>query len=161
MFCSACGHRLEASHRYCGLCGKPVGSVAPWPQAPDDRLRRHLQLLGLLWMALGVVKLLGAGLLFALSRSSVFLPHDEFGIHELFAVALSAISGFLLVSAVLAFAAGYGLLEHESWARPLALVLGFLALLNFPLGTALGVFTLWVLLPADSREEFRRLAHAD
>ena len=40
----------------------------------------------------------------------------------------------------------------------LALVLGFLALIDVPLGTALGVYTLWVLLPERSEEEFRRRA---
>jgi len=41
----------------------------------------------------------------------------------------------------------WGLFEREPWARFLGLALGFLALLRFPLGTALGIYTLWVLLP--------------
>ncbi len=38
--------------------------------------------------------------------------------------------------------------------------LGFLALLRFPLGTALGIYTLWVLLPEASAKEYERLAQA-
>jgi len=30
--------------------------------------------------------------------------------------------------------------------------------LNVPLGTALGIYTLWVLLPAKSEQEYRELA---
>jgi len=37
---------------------------------------------------------------------------------------------------------------------------GFLALLNIPIGTALGIYTLWVLLPQQSDEEYRSLAQA-
>jgi hypothetical protein len=52
----------------------------------------------------------------------------------------------------------WGLFEREPWARFLGLVLGFLALLRFPLGTALGIYTLWVLLPEPSGREYERLA---
>jgi hypothetical protein len=52
------------------------------------------------------------------------------------------------------------LLQSESWARILAIVLGILELVSIPFGTALGIYTLWVLLPADSESEFRALAGA-
>lgn len=40
---------------------------------------------------------------------------------------------------VLHLVLAWGLFEREPWARFLGLVLGFLALLRFPLGTALGI----------------------
>jgi len=45
-----------------------------------------------------------------------------------------------------------------SWARMLAIVFGCFSLLDIPLGTALGIYTLWVLLPARSEEEYRQMA---
>ncbi|MGA9389290.1 MAG: hypothetical protein WBV69_02485 [Candidatus Sulfotelmatobacter sp.] len=56
------------------------------------------------------------------------------------------------------FLAGWGLLHHEPWARVVALVPGFIALFHVPLGTAAGVYTLWVLLPTQSQEEYDALA---
>ena len=44
----------------------------------------------------------------------------------------------------------------EPWARVLALILAFLDLINVPFGTALGVYTLWVLLPAQSEEDYEK-----
>lgn len=41
---------------------------------------------------------------------------------------------------------GLGLLRGKSWARPIIVVLSFLILLAFPVGTALSAFGLWVLL---------------
>jgi hypothetical protein len=64
----------------------------------------------------------------------------------------------LAMFGVLHLVLAWGLLERESWARMLGLVLGFLALLRFPLGTALGIYTLWVLLPEESGREYDRLA---
>ena len=56
------------------------------------------------------------------------------------------------------FIAGWGLLQRESWARVLTLIVGFLSLFNIPLGTVLGIYTLWVLLPAQSDEEYQALS---
>ena len=50
--------------------------------------------------------------------------------------------------------AGYGLLKRHSWARGLALVLGFLNLFQIPFGTALGVYTFWVLFKDEAPAHF-------
>jgi hypothetical protein len=39
-------------------------------------------------------------------------------------------------------------------------VLAFISLFNVPFGTALGVYTLWVLLPGSSQEEYEALVVA-
>ena len=46
-------------------------------------------------------------------------------------------------------------MQREPWARMLAIVLGVLNLFDLPFGTALGIYTLWVLLPAESEREYR------
>lgn len=48
-------------------------------------------------------------------------------------------------------------MQREPWARVLALVLGFISLFNIPLGTVVGIYTLWVLLPAQSQGEYEIL----
>lgn len=60
---------------------------------------------------------------------------------------------FLLL-ALPGFLAGYGLLQRKEWGRILAIVVAFLNLLNFPLGTLLGVYALWVLLQTSANEYF-------
>ena len=42
--------------------------------------------------------------------------------------------------------AGWGLLKHRRWARIIGIVVAALSLVRFPLGTAFGVYALWVLL---------------
>ena len=53
-----------------------------------------------------------------------------------------------------------GLLAHKLRLAltGLAIVLGFFVLFHFVLGTALGIYTLWVLLPAQSQIEYQRTA---
>jgi hypothetical protein len=50
--------------------------------------------------------------------------------------------------------AGYGLLTRKPWARVLAIVVGILGLINFPVGTAIGLYTLWVLTQPAATEYF-------
>jgi hypothetical protein len=63
-----------------------------------------------------------------------------------------------ITMAALALVAGYGLLTRKPWGRVLAIVLGVLALFKFPVGTALGIYTLWVLAPASSALEYDSIA---
>ncbi|HUB02419.1 MAG TPA: hypothetical protein VL983_07025 [Terriglobales bacterium] len=70
---------------------------------------------------------------------------------------LGVIGWLILLKGAAGFITGWGLLQREAWARVLALVMGFLALLSVPIGTALGIYTLWVLLPAESEKEYRAL----
>lgn len=55
---------------------------------------------------------------------------------------------------LLQLVAGWGLLGRKSWARILTIVLGVISLIRFPLGTALGIYTLWVLMSKDGAAQF-------
>ena len=77
-----------------------------------------------------------------------------------FLSALLTTLGILIIAkAALGFIAGWGLLHREPWARIWILVLAFISLfLNIPIGTAIGVYTMWVLLPLQSQQEYEALA---
>jgi len=40
--------------------------------------------------------------------------------------------------------AGIGLLAHQRWAPLLAVIMGCLKLFSFPIGTAIGVYAIWI-----------------
>ena len=63
---------------------------------------------------------------------------------------------FVVIAAVSApgLTAGIGLLRYRSWARILAIILSAIHLFNVPLGTALGVYSLWALLSAEGSRLF-------
>jgi hypothetical protein len=50
--------------------------------------------------------------------------------------------------------AAWGLLNFRPWARVLTIILSAIHLMNVPLGTALGVYGLWVLLSRDGQQLF-------
>lgn len=159
MFCDQCGTALQSGQQFCSRCGKEVtGFVAGYPQR--SRLKEHVRLLAILWFAYSAVEALGGVVLFIIANT-IFLHKHAIGspagfLHPL----LSVIAVFVLVKAAVGFLGGYGLLQREPWARILTLVLGFLALIHPPFGTALGVYTLWVLLPAQSEQDYEQYQHA-
>ena len=57
---------------------------------------------------------------------------------------------FMVVMMVPGILTGIFLLKRKEWARIVALVMGFLYLFDFPFGTALGIYTIWVLIHAET-----------
>jgi hypothetical protein len=157
MFCDRCGTRLHDSQRFCPSCGKAVGVL---PLVPvHSRIAGHVRLLGIFWLAISAVRLIPGLVLIAMFRHGPmnFLPPDvPFFVHGL----LRAVGGLFLASAAAGILTGWGLLDRQPWARMLAIVLGCFNLLEVPFGTALGIYTLWVLLPAHSEEEYRQISRA-
>jgi hypothetical protein len=63
--------------------------------------------------------------------------------------------GVLLISlSVPGVIAGIGLLARKAWARYLAIVVAILGLVNFPIGTVIGVYTLLVLFQESATAYF-------
>jgi len=67
---------------------------------------------------------------------------------------------FFSILALPGMVAGYGLLKRRSWSRVLAMVVGFLGLINFPIGTIIGLYTFVVLLQSDAANYFTPLKPA-
>ena len=61
---------------------------------------------------------------------------------------------FFAVLALPGMLAGYGLLRRRKWGQILGIVMGILSLLNFPIGTAIGAYTLFVLFQDAATEYF-------
>ncbi len=161
MFCDACGTQLQTNQQYCSGCGKAItGTIIGYPRR--SRLQEHVRLLAILWFAFGAFEILG-GLVLTVLANTLFVRLAEMQGPQpggppiaFLRPLLSVIGIFVLGKGLAGFLAGYGLLNREAWGRVLALVLGFIALIHIPLGTALGVYTLWVLLPANSEAEYQK-----
>ena len=163
MFCDACGNQLQANQQHCSGCGKAIaGTIMGYPRR--SRIQEHVRLLAILWFAFSAFEVVG-GLVLMILSNTLFAHIAERAAAESGTDAsplgflrplMTVIALFVLAKAAAGFLAGWGLLNREPWGRVLALVLGFVALIHVPLGTALGVYTLWVLLPANSEAEYAK-----
>jgi hypothetical protein len=156
MFCDRCGTELQAGQNFCPKCGRAMGTPLSAP-APS-RVGGHVRLLGILWLAISGIRLIPGLVLITIFQPDVqLLPADVPGFVP---VLIHSIGLAFLAAAVVGIITGWGLLQRQSWARMLAIVFGCLSLLDLPLGTALGIYTLWVLLPAKSEEKYRQMSTA-
>lgn len=165
MFCDRCGTSLQPGQAFCSKCGTQIVGSVSVAQMPPGRVQNHVHLLGILWFALSAFNLMGG--LFLLILGSTLFPHlreirgvpPDVPTHFLTSL-FSTLGIVVLAKALCGFIAAWGLLQRESWARMVMLVLAFVSLFNIPLGTALGVYTLWALLPGRSQQEYDALVAA-
>lgn len=152
MYCDRCGTKLADDARVCSSCGRALSA----PGLSRSRIAGHVKVLGILWLVNAAFSVM-PGLVLMTVFGSAFRPPEvpPFALNF-----LPLIGGFLLLGGALSALVGVGLLMKQPWARMTALVAAALSLLNIPFGTALGIYTFWVLLPSDHEEEYRSLSHA-
>lgn len=110
----------------------------------------HITIVGALHVAFGIMALIGLafaflgmiGFGFAMAQEGHGLMGTVVGVMIVSVLALFAIPGLI---------GGIGLLMKKRWARIVVLILSFLHLINIPFGTALGAYSIWVLLQDDAR----------
>ena len=121
----------------------------------ENKMEKHVHLLGVFWIVHGGLVLIGGIITFALLFGLSFIPDmDSEGTTVLRVVGIS-VGGLLWLLSVPKIIAGVGLLKRMEWARILTLILSFLALFNIPLGTALGIYSLAILLRDDTTQLFQ------
>jgi hypothetical protein len=67
------------------------------------------------------------------------------------------VTGWMLLMLILmipCIALGVGLLNFRPWTRSIGTIIAILELLNFPIGTALGVYALWILMSPEADQLF-------
>lgn len=116
-------------------------------------MERHVTVLGILYIAFSALGLLLAIIIFTAVVGGGIISGDSE------AMAITGIVGpavalfFVLLSAP-GMIGGIYLLKHRPWARILVLVLGFINLIEIPIGTALGIYTIWVLFKNETVDLF-------
>jgi hypothetical protein len=122
-------------------------------------LSGHLRTLGGCWIVYGVIRLILATLLVLYSGTATVMfgallsrvpdPFTLMGVFHFLYIAMIALS---VVCGILGLMAGLALLRGKQSGRTLAVLAGVLSVSNIPLGTALGIYTLVVLLPRGGAE---------
>lgn len=169
MFCPRCGARISQGQNYCSLCGSRAAAYSPTPQsapltppapppqasAERGRVERHLHVLWILWIIWAIIRVApGVGLLFF---GKFIMPSFPFGFRAMIMPFAAAAGAYILAYAALCFVTGIGLMQRRPWARIIAIIASILGLIHPVLGTALGIYTLWVLAPRESEAEYRRI----
>jgi hypothetical protein len=112
-------------------------------------MRMHLTILAVLYFLTSVGELLVALTAFGVTAGVGVVAEGPAAL--LVPLLGSMVGVFFLVLAVPGLALGYGFLKARPWAWILGLILGVLNLFNVPVGTLLGIYTLYVLTRAETK----------
>ncbi len=158
MYCNSCGSPIGVDQAVCPRCGTNIigDRVAV---AARTRVAGNVQLVAIFWFVLGVTFVIPMVVMLALSGFiTAALQHEEMMAKVLSSGIFSLLALMFAAHAIACFIAGFGLYKLRPWARTFALAVAFWMLLSPPFGTALGIYTLVVLLPAAAGDEYQRMS---
>ncbi len=123
------------------------------------KMRQHVVVVGAIHIGFGIIGLIAAAAIyFGLSVARGFIPYNEIPEPVVYFLKILFVSLPLIIgaSSTLGIIGGVGLLTMQSWARYLVIVVDIIGLLNIPIGTLKGVYSLWVLFQNDTIALFEK-----
>jgi tRNA A-37 threonylcarbamoyl transferase component Bud32 len=130
----------------------PVGR--PYTPATDiKRMDKHITIVAVLSIVFGTMGVLVGTFLFVVISGGGAISGDSMA-ESITGIVATAMGGFFMLISVPDIIAGIGLLKRRSWARILAFALAILDLMQIPIGTAIGIYVIWVLLNDDTIKLF-------
>jgi hypothetical protein len=124
----------------------------------DNKMETHVTVISALWIVSGALGLIFAFLVFWLFLGISFIPdlsHESPNVpYILRGVAIWG-GGLIAILSIPEIIAGIGLMKKRELGRILALVMSFLNLIWFPLGTALGIYSIVILIKEETIQLFQ------
>jgi len=131
-------------------------------------MEKHITLVGLLNIVYRAFAIIGALILFFIAVwfssfieilvrwGSIGAREIPIGILNVVPLILIPIAVLIFVISIVGIVAAIGVLKRKPWARIVLLVISFFNLIRIPLGTFLGVYSIWVLMNDETIRMFNR-----
>ncbi len=117
-------------------------------------MEKHINIVAALHIALSILGIIaGVSMFFILNLIGDFSQDRE--AQFILSIIARVMVGFLVFLSIPGLIAGIGLFKRKEWARILTLIISVISLLNFPLGTAVGVYSIWALVQPEVVDHFK------
>jgi hypothetical protein len=121
------------------------------PTEMENRsMKQHISFVGALHVGFGILGLIGALAVFIVFNFANGFIENEPIAEQILTFMGGTISLFIMFFACLGIIGGIGLFSYKPWARILVMIVSAINCLNIPIGTAKGVYSIWVLMQPDS-----------
>ena len=134
-----------------------VAGRTPAAAPAANPMEKHVTLVAALNIGFGAIGILVGLFLFAVLTGSGILSQDRTAT-TVTSIVGTALGGFFVLTSVPEIIAGVGLLKRRGWAKVLVLIIAILHLIEIPIGTVIGIYTLWVMLNDQTAELFAQAA---
>jgi hypothetical protein len=119
-----------------------------------SKMKKHVTVVGALQIGFSTLWLIAAiVLLIVFNFAKGFVENDEVAVRVLGFLSY-ILPAFIGTIALLGLIGGIALLSYRSWARVLVIIISALGCLNIPIGTLVGVYTIWVLMQDETVKMF-------
>ncbi|MFC2124289.1 hypothetical protein ACFLU5_05720 [Bacteroidota bacterium] len=109
----------------------------------ENRLTTHFKILGALLVAYSALQLVGGVILLnVFNIVDIFI--DEREVLSVVKIITRSVGIMILLVAIPGMIAGIGLLTDKIWARTFSLIVGIIYLIYIPIGTIIGIYSIWV-----------------
>jgi fructose-specific phosphotransferase system IIC component len=121
-------------------------------------MRKENTLLGAFHIAISILYIVISVAIAAIVYGKSLLSTGLFDFNPV-NVAGAVAAAFLFVFAIVGFISGTAMMLNQRWAQIPVLILGCINLISIPLGTTLGVYTIWVYMHDDKRQKTAELVN--
>lgn len=117
-------------------------------------MKQQVSLVGALHVGFGILGLLGALAIYLTFKFTFEFIEEEPMVENIIAFVGNTLSLIIFFISVLGVIGGAGLFSYKPWARILVMIVSAINCLNVPVGTAKGVYSIWVLMQPETIELF-------
>jgi hypothetical protein len=117
-------------------------------------MEKHINVVAALQIGFSILGLIIGGIIFTVFvLLGSFIDEQESQL--VFGILAKVVIVVIVILSIPGIIAGIGLLKRKEWARILTLILSVLDLVNFPIGTAVGAYSIWALVQPEVVEQFK------
>jgi len=120
-------------------------------------MEKHINIVAALQIGLSIFNLLVALLIFTVLKLVIGFIDDATAVRILSIVA-DVLAIVFIVTSVPGILAGLGLYKRKEWSRVLTMILSVIEIFSFPFGTAIGIYSIWVLVQPETVQEFSKIS---
>jgi len=115
----------------------------------ENKMEKHLTIVAAIQVGFSIFGILIAVVVYTVLMNVAGFVNEEEAVYVLPIVA-RWVAIFFLVISIPGLVGGIGLFMRKSWARILIIILSVIELLNIPIGTAIAIYSIYVLVQDDT-----------
>jgi hypothetical protein len=121
----------------------------------ESNMKKHVTLVAALQIGFSTMGMIGATVMFFIFSFAGSFVTDVDVANVVMKFIGTFLPAIILVASLLGLIGGIGLLSFQRWARLLVLVMAAIGCFIFPVGTIIGVYSLWVLMQDETIKLFK------
>lgn len=117
-------------------------------------MEKHVNIVAALQIGFSILRLIIVFIIFTVLQLVGDFSGDP-NAQTVLSIIANIVAVVFVVVSIPGILAGIGLFKRKEWARILTLIISVLDLINFPVGTAVGVYSIWALSQTETVALFK------